>query len=82
MVYAGSQDQRIRAIDKTVGGTSEYLTVRLDNIGDEEAGVFAGISFQKPIGDRFELGIKARGYFISSIRVDAITLTPTLSYRF
>lgn len=49
----------------------------------EEAGIFAGFQYSKKIDTKFELGIKVRGYYlISANTFEAITLTPTLSYRF
>ena len=49
----------------------------------EEGGVFAGLHYSKKIDTRFEAGIKARVYYlISTSSLEAITLTPTLTYHF
>lgn len=49
----------------------------------EEMGIFAGLSFDKSLGDKFSLGVRARGYFvISTGTFEAITLTPFLRYGF
>lgn len=48
-----------------------------------EAGIFAGIGFSKKIDNQFELGIRARVYYILTAGYfENITLTPTLTYYF
>ncbi|HMT75895.1 MAG TPA: hypothetical protein PKA77_17610 [Chitinophagaceae bacterium] len=49
----------------------------------EEAGVFFGAQFSRKIDTKFYLGIKTRVYYtVSTGSLEAITLTPTLSYNF
>ena len=49
----------------------------------EEAGVFGGIQYSKLIDSKFELGIKLRAYYLATANTfEAITITPTLLYRF
>lgn len=49
----------------------------------EEAGVFLGAQFSRKIDTKFNLGIKTRVYYlVSTGSLEAITLTPTLSYNF
>jgi hypothetical protein len=49
----------------------------------QEAGAFLGIHFVKKIDTKFEVGIRARVYYLVSVQsFEAITLTPTLTYRF
>ena len=53
------------------------------NSGLAEGGVFVGIGYSKKIDTKFELGLKSRVYYLVSVQtLEAITLTPTLSYRF
>jgi hypothetical protein len=48
----------------------------------QEGGVHGGIHWQIPIDQRFLFGIRGRVYyFISTQTLEAITLTPTLSYK-
>ncbi|MFY7840475.1 MAG: hypothetical protein ACOVP7_09370 [Lacibacter sp.] len=49
----------------------------------QEAGILGGVKFQKKIDTKFELGISIRGYYLISAQTfEALTLTPTLTYRF
>lgn len=49
----------------------------------EEGGAFFGLHYSKKIDTKFELGIKSRVYYlISTNELEAITLTPTLTYTF
>lgn len=53
------------------------------NSGLQEGGVFVGIRYDFPIDKHFNLGCQARVYYlISTGTFDAVSLTPTLSYRF
>ncbi|QNE41363.1 hypothetical protein F1C16_18270 [Hymenobacter sp. NBH84] len=61
-----------------------YTTIDESNMGNsypEEGGVVAGLEYSRPIDTRLRLGIKARGYYLTSGRTfEMLTLTPTLSY--
>lgn len=88
-LYLTSQQQEIEAYNLPTGEANKYtLAIKVQdrnkkNSGIEEAGVFAGLSYQKTIGDKFDLGIKTRGYYlISAGTFEGITLTPFLLYRF
>lgn len=49
----------------------------------EEGGVFAGVHYFKKIDTKFDIGIRTRLYYlVSTNTLEAITLTPTLTYRF
>ena len=49
----------------------------------EEGGIFFGLHYTKKIDTKFDLGIKSRIYYlISTSSLEAITLTPSLSYHF
>lgn len=49
----------------------------------QEAGVFGGVQIQKKIDTKFEIGLRARAYYLVSVQtLEALTLTPTLTYRF
>lgn len=49
----------------------------------QELGVFAGIQFKKKIDTKIDLGLRIRGYYLASVQTfEAITLTPTLTYKF
>jgi hypothetical protein len=53
------------------------------NSGLEEGGIFLGLQYSRKIDTRFNLGIKSRIYYLVSVQtLEAITLTPTLSYNF
>lgn len=53
------------------------------NSGLEEAGAFIGIQYEKKIDNHFYLGIKSRFYYaISQGHPEALTFTPSLSYKF
>ncbi|MEX8546476.1 MAG: hypothetical protein V5804_02640 [Mucilaginibacter sp.] len=53
------------------------------NSGLMEGGVFGGFSYTKQIEKRFELGIKARVYYMVSLgSFEAVTLTPSVAYKF
>jgi hypothetical protein len=87
LVYLTSQQQEI-TIDKFSNESGTLIDIRVQdrnkkNSGLEEGGIFTGLSFQKPIGEKFYLGIKTRGYYlVSSGTFEAITLTPFLVYHF
>lgn len=49
----------------------------------EEGGAFIGLQYSKKIDTKFDLGMKAKFYYlISTGSPEAITLTPTLTYHF
>lgn len=49
----------------------------------QEGGVFTGLQFTKSIEKRFELGIRTRIYYLLSTgTIEALTLTPTIAYKF
>jgi hypothetical protein len=51
--------------------------------GLEEGGVFIGIQHSWPIDNHFELGIRTKVFYLISVNtLEAITLTPTLTYTF
>lgn len=53
------------------------------NSNSNEAGFFGGLSYSKKIDTKFDLGLKAKIYYLASVSsFEAITLTPTLSYHF
>ena len=53
------------------------------NSNSVEGGVFLGLGCTKKIDTKFDLGIKARIYYlISTNSLEAVTLTPTLTYHF
>ncbi len=53
------------------------------NSGLMEGGIFGGFSYIKQIEKKFELGIKARVYYMVSLgSFEAVTLTPTVAYKF
>lgn len=86
-MYLTSQQQEI-TIDKFPKGSGSNIEAVVKdrnkkNAGMEEAGVFAGFSYQKPISNNFDLGIKTRGYFlVSTGTFEAITFTPFILYKF
>lgn len=49
----------------------------------EEGGIFIGFTYTKKIDTKFRLGIKSRLYYLASTNsLEAVTLTPVLSYSF
>ena len=87
LLYMTSQQQEI-TIDKLPKSSGSNIEAVIrdrnkKNAGMEEAGVFAGFSYQKPISNKFDLGIKTRGYFlVSTGTFESITLTPLILYKF
>lgn len=63
-------------------------TIRLEelnykNVNSIEGGAFLGFGFSRKIDTRFDLGLRSRVYYlISTASLEAITLTPFLSYTF
>ena len=54
-----------------------------DNSNLEEAGVLWGLHYFKKIDTKFDFGIKTRVYYtLSTVSMEAITITPTLRYNF
>lgn len=66
----------------------DFNSIRIDesnfkNDNSVEGGVFLGLGCTKKIDTKFDLGIKARIYYlISTNSLEAVTLTPTLTYHF
>lgn len=66
----------------------DFNSIRIDesnfkNSNSAEGGVFFGLAGTKKIDTKFDLGIKARLYYlISTNSLEAVTLTPTLTYHF
>lgn len=55
----------------------------LKNSGLNEAGFFGGMEYSKKIDNKFEAGVRIRGYYlITANTFEAITFTPTLRYLF
>jgi hypothetical protein len=78
LVYSSSQDIIIEGAD-FIGITESNFK----NSNSVEGGLFAGIHLSKSIDKHFELGLKVRGYHLISVAsFEALTLTPTLSYKF
>lgn len=49
----------------------------------EEGGVFVGFTYMKKMDTKFRLGIRTRLYYLASTNsLEALTLTPVLSYSF
>lgn len=49
----------------------------------EEGGLFIGLSYMRNIDTKFKFGIKSRLYYLASTNtVEALTLTPVLSFTF
>lgn len=65
-----------------------FNDIRIDesnfkNDNSVEGGVFLGLACTKKIDTKFDIGIKARVYYlISTNNLEALTLTPTLTYHF
>lgn len=74
--------QEIEIADRTNGGVlveeRNYKSYKI-----EEGGIFLGFHYSKKIDTKFDLGIKSRIYYlVSTNSLEAITLTPTLTYHF
>lgn len=55
----------------------------LKNANAVEGGAFLGLEYLKKIDTKFNIGLKTRVYYlISTNNLEAITLTPTLTYNF
>lgn len=51
--------------------------------GLEEAGMTAAIEYTRKLDTHFEIGLQVKAYYLMSVQtLEAITLTPTLAYRF
>jgi len=81
LVYARMQQQEIdiSAIPRGI-----YILERnYKSYGLEEGGVYIGIQHSWPIDKHFELGIRSKVFYLISVNtLEAITLTPTLTYTF
>ncbi len=54
-----------------------------DNSNLEEAGVLWGLHYFTKIDTKFDFGVKTRVYYtLSTVSMEAITITPTLRYNF
>lgn len=82
LFYLRMNQQEIEITDRTNGGVlveeRNYKSYKL-----EEGGIFLGFHYSKKIDTKFDLGIKSRIYYlVSTNSLEAITLTPTLTYHF
>jgi hypothetical protein len=82
LFYLRSNQQEIDIEDVPNGGIG-FEERNFKNSNLEEGGVFLGFHYSKKIDTKFELGIKSRIYYLlSTSSLEAITLTPTLTYHF
>ena len=81
LVLCGTQEQTVRIENWDYYMIMDERNYR--NSGLSEGGVFGGISIKKKIDTKFELGLKAKVFYLASVSTfEAITLTPTLNYNF
>lgn len=81
LVYARMQQQEISL--ENLSNTITFQQRNYKNSRLEEGGLFFGVQYSKKIDSRFELGIKSRIYYLISVQtLEALTLTPTLTYTF
>lgn len=74
-----SQQQEVDIISNNIS----FGQRNFKNSSLEEGGAFAGCMISKMIDNKFELGIKARLYYlISTNTFETLSLTPTLAYHF
>lgn len=82
LFYLRSNQQEIDIADNPNGGVG-FEQRNFENSNLEEGGLFLGFHYSKKIDTKFELGIKSRIYYLlSTSSLEAITLTPTLTYHF
>lgn len=81
LVLAGMQQQEI-----AIENFSNQIVIAERNFKNsklQEAGVFGGIQVQKKIDTKFDIGLRVRAYYLVSVQtLEALTLTPTLTYKF
>lgn len=81
LVYARMLQQEIDISGNPPGIVLEERNFK--SYGLEEGGVFIGIQHSWPIDNHFELGIRTKVFYLISVNtLEAITLTPTLTYTF
>ena len=80
-IYARMNQQEIEI--------SNYLNeIRVEernfkNSNLEELGLALGVEYQRKIDTHFDLGLQVKAYYLITVEtLEAITLTPTLTYRF
>lgn len=79
LIYDAKQLIQIEGFDDLV----RIKESNFKNANAVEGGVFLGAGFTKKIDTKFDLGIKARVYYlISTATLEAISISPTLTYRF
>jgi hypothetical protein len=82
LFYLRMNQQEIEIADRPSGGAG-FEERNFKNSNLEEGGLFVGFHYSKKIDTKFELGIKSRIYYLLSTgNLEAITLTPTLTYSF
>ena len=80
--YLRMTQQEIDIIDRPQGGII-FEERNFKNSKLEEAGAFVGLEYAIKIDTKFYLGIRSRLYYlISTSSLEALTLTPTLTYTF
>jgi hypothetical protein len=79
LVYARMHQQELESLPNLI-----FIDERnFKNSRLEEGGVFGGIQYAKRIDTHFDFGLKARIYYLVSVQqLEAITLTPVLTYHF
>ena len=83
LFYVRPHQQEIEITDRVTRGGVLFEERSFKHYKLEEGGAFIGLQYQKKIDTKFYLGIKSRLYYtISTGEMEAITLTPTLSYHF
>ncbi len=81
LVYARMLQQEIDISGNPPGILLEERNFKSNGL--EEGGVFIGIQHSWPIDKHFELGIRSKIFYLISVNtLEAITLTPTLTYTF
>ena len=77
-VYTSDQDIRMESYNSISIEESNFK-----NDHSVEGGVFLGLGCTRKIDTKFDIGIKARAYYLISIRyLEFVSLTPTLTYHF
>lgn len=70
----------------TLENWDNYISINENNFKNSnavEGGVFFGASWQAKIDTRFDLGLKARIYYlVSTNELECVSLSPTLTYHF
>lgn len=80
--YMRSKQQEISINDRPGQPTIDVSERNYKSYGLEEGGLHAGVEYQKKIDPHFALGIKTRLYVTVSAGLEALTLTPVLTYTF